>query len=139
MKLLKHILLCVVAALPCAAGAQTYLDVISFGDASSESAHSFSNSFTITYTNTSISPAQVARRCQSISQTNIYGGTLTFNLAVDPKWRNYFSVKFWGDDDNSSVLGQASDMGRLYPYVPVSNYVASATNNYQVGYRHEGD
>ena len=39
------------------------LDMIVFGDASSETAHSFTNFSTITYTNTSVTPAQIARRC----------------------------------------------------------------------------
>ncbi|MEY4385337.1 MAG: hypothetical protein RLY20_620, partial [Verrucomicrobiota bacterium] len=62
---------------------------------------------------------------------------LTFKLTVDPARRNYVSVKLWGGEE--PVTGQESDMGRLYLYVPASNFVAGVTNNYQVGYRHGGD
>jgi fibronectin type 3 domain-containing protein len=60
-------------------------------------------------------------------------------MSVEPTWRNYFTVKFWGGDDNSAVSGQASDMGRLYLYVPASQFTPGSSNNYQIGYRHEGD
>jgi hypothetical protein len=36
-------------------------------------------------------------------------------------------------------FSQASDMGRLYLYVPISQFTPGNTNNYQIGYRHEGD
>ncbi|HLP78381.1 MAG TPA: fibronectin type III domain-containing protein, partial [Candidatus Paceibacterota bacterium] len=119
--------------------AQNAIDTVVFGNSASETAHSFVDYFTVPYTNKSVSPVQTARRCTPVAASNIYGGTLTFNLNVDSTRRNYFSVKFWGGDDYSAVTGQGSDMGRLYLYLPASQFVPGATNNYQVGYRHEGD
>jgi fibronectin type 3 domain-containing protein len=112
--------------------AQSYLDTITFGNTSSERGHSFVGPNTIIITNTGVSPVQVGR-CGLAGTTNdVYGGSLTVTMTVDPVWRNYFTLKLWGGDG-------ISDLGRLYLYVPVSNYVAGATNNYQIGYRHEGD
>jgi hypothetical protein len=113
--------------------AQT-LDTIVFGDAASENNHSFSNYFTVLVTNTAVSPTQTARRCTVALPTNIYGGNLTFNLTVDPLRRNYFSCRLWGGDDGSSSVN-----GRLYLYVPAAQYTPGSTNNYQIGFRHEGD
>ncbi|HEU6448038.1 MAG TPA: hypothetical protein VFV23_06355 [Verrucomicrobiae bacterium] len=138
IKSLKCLLLCAVM-LPCMAGAQTYLDTIVFGDSASETAHSFVGPTSFVITNNSIAPAQTARRCSTNDPATVNGGNLTFTLTVDPNWRNYLTVKFWGGDDFSSVYGQASDMGRLYLYVAASNFVAGANTNYQIGYRHEGD
>ncbi len=138
-KSLKYIFFCLVATLPCLAGAQTYLDTVIFGNPASETAHSFAGPNTSIINNSAVSPAQTARRSSTNNPATVNGGSLTFTLAVDPAWRNYFTVKFWGGDDSSSVYGQASDLGRLYLYVPASNYVANATSNYQIGYRHEGD
>ena len=119
--------------------AQTYLDTVVFGNTASESSHAFAGADSFIVTNNSISPAQTARRCSTNNPATVDGGSLAFTLKVDPAWRNYFTVKLWGGDDFSKTYGQASDMGRLYLYVPASNYVANATANYQIGYRHEGD
>lgn len=119
--------------------AQTYLDTIIFGNQSSEAEHSFIGPNTIIITNNVVSPAQTARQCLTNNPVTIYGGSLTFQLRIDPVWRNYFTVKLWGGDDYSTVYQQDANMGRLYLYVPASNYIAGATNYYQVGYRHEGD
>jgi hypothetical protein len=118
---------------------QTYLDTIIFGNTASEGDHSFTGANTFIITNSVVSPAQTARRSSTNNPATVDGGPLTFTLAVDPVWRNYFTIKLWGGDDSSSVYEQDSDMGRLYLYIPASNYVASATTNYQIGYRHEGD
>jgi hypothetical protein len=118
---------------------QTYLDAIVFGDSGSESAHAFAGPVSFTITNTSVSPAATARRCSTNNPATVNGGSLRFSLRVDPAWRNYFTVKLWGGDDVSARSGQDSDMGRLYLYVAASNFVAGATTNYQIGYRHEGD
>jgi hypothetical protein len=121
------------------ANAQDYLDTIIFGNTASETSHLFVGPNTFVITNNSILPAQTARRCSTNNPATVKGGPLTFTLTVDSVWRNYFTIKLWGGDDSSSVYGQDSDMGRLYLYVPASNYVANATTNYQIGYRHEGD
>jgi fibronectin type 3 domain-containing protein len=113
--------------------AQSYLDKVAFGDAASEAGHSFAGVNSAIITNTSVSPAQQGRRVLAATTNDVYGGWLTVTMNVDPVWRNYFSIKLWGSDDVSEQIG------RLYLYVPMSNYVAGATNNYQIGYRHEGD
>ena len=130
------VILCVAVS---EAQSQTYLDTIIFGNPASEISHSFAGTGSFIITNNSVSPAQTARRCSTNNPATVNGGSLTFTLTVDPKWRNYFTVKLWGGDDFSSVYSQDSDMGRLHLYVPASNYVANATTNYQIGYRHEGD
>lgn len=121
------------------ANAQPYLDSIIFGNTASETAHSFVGPVTFVITNNSISPAQTARRGSTNNPATVNGGSLTFTLAVDPAWRNYFTVKLWGSDDVSPSPGQDNDMGRLHLYVPATNFVPGLNTNYQVGYRHEGD
>ena len=120
--------------------AQSYLDSIIFGNSTSETAHAFVGPNTIVVNNTAISPTQTARRGLTNNPASVYGGSLTFKLAVDPVRRNYFSVKLWGSDEPVG-LSQDGDMGRLYLYVAATNFNAAAnpTNFYQVGYRHEGD
>ncbi|HEU5396583.1 MAG TPA: DUF1349 domain-containing protein [Verrucomicrobiae bacterium] len=119
--------------------AQAYLDTVIFGNGASETAHRFAGANSFVITNSAVSPAQTARRCSTNNPATVNGGSLTFTLTVDPAWRNYVTVKFWGGDDFSRVYSQDSDMGRLYLYVAASNFVAGANTNYQVGYRHEGD
>ena len=121
--------------------AQSSLDAIVFGNTSSETAHSFVGPNTAVITNASISPAQTARRGLTNNPVTIYGGSLTFKLAIDSVRRNYFTVKLWGSDEPVGSLVQDADMGRLYLYVAATNFYSGAnpTNFYQVGYRHEGD
>jgi len=119
--------------------AQTYLDTVVFGNSASETSHSFVGPVTLLVTNNSVSPAQTARRGSTNNPATVNGGSLTFKLAVDPNWRNYFTVKLWGSDDVGTVTGQDNDMGRLHLYIAASNFVAGLNTNYQVGYRHEGD
>ncbi|HVM61328.1 MAG TPA: hypothetical protein VMV72_10725 [Verrucomicrobiae bacterium] len=112
-------------------------DTIVFGNASSEAGHSLvaNNTFSLTG-----ALGQTARRCISNSSASgVYGGNLTFTMNVDSFRRNYVSIKLWGGEDSSSVLEQDSNMGRLYLYVPDSQFHAGSTTNWQIGYRHEGD
>jgi hypothetical protein len=120
--------------------AQSYIDTVIFGNTSSETAHAFAGANTAVITNTVVSSSPTARRGLTNNPATVYGGSLTFNLAVDPVRRNYFTVKLWGGDE-SAGLAQDADMGRLYLYVSATNFNAAAnpTNYYQVGYRHEGD
>src|ERR1700743_3764163 len=115
---------------PAAASAQA-LDTITFGDPASENSHSPSNYFTQVVT---ALKGQSARQCTVARPTNIYGGHLAFPLGVDPQRRNYFSLKLSGDEDGSAGIN-----GCLYLYVPAAQYLAGSTNNYQIGFRHEGD
>ncbi|MFP5041451.1 putative Ig domain-containing protein [Parasediminibacterium sp. JCM 36343] len=101
------------------------VDSIRFGDTLSEQGH------TLIASNTKIlagSLGQPARQCLVPATSNIYGGSLTFIMKVDPVNRNYFTIKLWGGDD-----GTITTAGRLYLYAPLNGI------NYQVGYRHEGD
>ena len=120
--------------------AQTYLDNVIFGNSTSETIHAFFGPNTTAFNNSSVSPAQSYRRGMTNNPATIYGAPLTFNLAVDPLRRNYFTVKLWGGDEPEGLL-QDADMGRLYLYVAATNFNAAAnpTNFFQVGYRHEGD
>ena len=120
------VLLAIYCLVAFAARAQTYLDTIIFGNTTSESSHAFVGPVSFVITNNSVSPAPTARRCSTNNPATVNGGSLTFTLTIDPQWRNYFTVKFWGGDDASSVTGQDSDMGRLYLYVAASNFVAGA-------------
>jgi hypothetical protein len=126
---LRHGAVFVLALLPVVAPAQQ-LDTLIFGNSTSENSHSLSNYFTQVVTINH----QTARQCTIALPTNIYGGNLTFTMAVDPLRRNYFSVKLSGDED-----GLPGVNGRLYLYVPAAQYTPGSTNNYQIGYRHEGD
>ncbi len=101
------------------------VDTITFGDLTSESGHA------LVATNTKIlagNLGQKARQCLVPASSNIYGGDLTFTIKVDSVYRNYFTLKLWGGDDQ--VL---TTTGRLYLYA-IDNGIS-----YQVGYRHEGD
>ncbi len=115
-------------ALAARLGATTPLDSVIFGDAASETAHAFSATLAVA----AVGPAgtglnQPYRYLTPRSPLGIYGGEMSFQLAVDPVRRNYFSVKLWGGDDNGA------DSGRLYVYVTLDGA------DYQMGYRHEGD
>ena len=100
------------------------LDTVIFGNTTSESAHTLSQTSSQSLTG---SLGQTERQLLPLSTLAVNGGSLTFTMAVDPVKRNYFSVKLWGGDDVDQ------GMGRLYLYVPI------AGTDYQVGYRHEGD
>lgn len=100
------------------------LDTVIFGDAASEAAHALVAPSTEILTG---ALGQPARRALPLSPVDIYGGSLSFTVNVDPVRRNYVTVKLWGADDGDI------QQGRLYLYVP------SGGVDYQVGYRHEGD
>lgn len=100
------------------------VDILVFGDATSESSHSLSAPSTEVIAG---ALGQPARRALPLATVDIYGGSLSFTMNVDPVRRNYVTVKLWGADDGDIR------MGRLYLYVPVGGV------DYQVGYRHEGD
>lgn len=100
------------------------VDTIIFGNTTSETAHTLTQSSSQVITG---GLSQSARQLLPLSTVDVNGGNMTFTMTVDPAQRNYFSVKFWGNDDTDQ------GKGRLYLYVPISGV------NYQVGYRHEGD
>lgn len=102
----------------------TAIDQVIFGNTTSESAHAFTSVRSQTIAG---GLSQTARQLLPLTTLAVDGGSMTFNLAVDPTQRNYFTVKLWGNDDTD--MGK----GRLYLYAPVNG------TDYQVGYRHEGD
>jgi hypothetical protein len=107
------------------------LDTVIFGDTTSENAHGFSQTYSQVITG---GLSQPARKLLPIDATNdVYGGDMTFTMTVDPVQRNYFTVKLWGNDDTNISIG------RLYLYVPDSQFTPDSTDYWQVGYRHEGD
>lgn len=102
----------------------TALDTIIFGNTASESARGLVATRSQTITG---ALGQPARQLLPLTTPDVNGGSLTFNMAVDPAQRNYFTVKLWGSDDTDQ------GKGRLYLYAPVNGV------DLQVGYRHEGD
>ena len=102
------------------------LDVITFGNTVSETAHTLTSNSTQMITG---ALSQTARQCLPLSTVGINGGDITFTMQVDPVKRNYVTVKFWGGDESA----YASNMGRLYLYVPLDGV------NYSISGRHESD
>ena len=95
------------------------VDFIRFGSHTSEQSHEFANRFDGSKI---VSGAQQlkARILVAPATTNWHGGAVSFTLAVNPRERNYFTVKLWG--------GEATH-DRLILYC----------NGKQVGYMHLGD
>ncbi|WP_188197410.1 Tat pathway signal protein [Nonomuraea sp. SYSU D8015] len=93
------------------------VDVITFGDAASESAHALKGEFTSAVDGALGERARVAH---PTSPPGVKGGELRFRMAVDPVAQNYFTLKFWGGDAS--------------PYKTIA-YV----NGEQIGYRRSGD
>jgi len=100
------------------------MDILRFGSADSEKVHSFAETYSEEIKG---GLGQSARHLLPLDPPQINGGNMTFVMKVDPKKRNYFTIKLWGDDDGFD------EMGRLYLYIPKNG------KDYQVGFRHEGD
>ncbi len=97
-----------------------YLDKLIFGDATSESAHNFKGDFT-----TAISGlfGESARVSNPRVPTEGQGGDLTFTIKVDPYLRNYFTMKFSGDEgSNGSTMVNIN--GEQVGYVRNGDYEA---------------
>lgn len=95
------------------------LDTIAFGAATSEQSHE------LTQIRSEIirgGLGEPARQLLPLAPVSFNGGSVSFQLKVDPAQQNYFTVKLWGSD-------QGEERGRLILYL----------NGEQVGYRHEGD
>lgn len=92
-------------------------DVLSFGRNSDESKHALTETFSQTYTG---GLNQTARKMLPYKEQTFEGGTLKFNMKVNPAQQNYFTVRCWGDE---------TDL----------NYVMLFIEGKQVGYRHLGD
>jgi hypothetical protein len=93
------------------------LDEVAFGSTASESEHSFAGESTSVVAGTL---GETARRADPLSPYQIKGGTMKFNMKVDPVLQNYFTLKFSGDDQSSY---------KSIVYI----------NGEQIGYRRTGD
>ncbi|WP_327583913.1 hypothetical protein OHA25_50205 [Nonomuraea sp. NBC_00507] len=94
-----------------------YVDMVTFGDTASESAHALQAASTAVVDGALGEPARVAKPTDPPS---VKGGELRFRVAVDPVAQNYFTLKFWGSD--------------VSPYKTIA-YI----NGEQIGYRRSGD
>ena len=88
--------------------AQQALDIITFGNTSSENSHSLTAAYSTTYTGQlsqtarSFNPRTDATSYVLTGNTyGIYGGYCTFKVAVSKTEQNYFSVKMSGDEFDS--------------------------------------
>jgi fibronectin type 3 domain-containing protein len=122
--------------------AQT-LDTLTFGNTTSESAHSLTTAFGavtpasvvsagggVTPSNpSSTNPSQTVTGALSQAgrqllprtpNADIYGGQMTFTMTVDPVQQNYLTVKFWGSDTNTD------------------EWLVLDVNGYELGARHGG-
>lgn len=107
------------AAAPRSEAATPGIDSLRFGDSASEQAHGlkFERSDVIQG-----GLDQPARRLFSGGPLSWEGGSLEWNMKVDPARPNYFTVKLWGSDKGYQT-------GRLLLFA----------EGLQVGYRHESD
>lgn len=99
--------------------AQGSVDSITFGDATSERGHGFTQMQSEVVRGGLGEPA---RQLLPLDPVSYNGGWVSFMLKVDPVKQNYFTVKLWGSD-------KGEGRGRLILYI----------DGLQVGYRHEGD
>lgn len=95
------------------------IDLITFGDAASESRHGFTTEHSESFTGGLDQPA---RRLLAGGPFFWEGGFVGWTMKVDPEKQNYLTVKLWGSD-------RGYQKGRLILFA----------EGYQVGYRHESD
>ena len=103
---------------PSAADAQA-IDRLDFGDPDSERVHALETVRSEAFRGGLDEPA---RRLLPLDPVSYRGGSVAFDLKVDPERQNYLTVKLWGSDCGD-------DRGRLLLFM----------DGMQVGYRHEGD
>jgi hypothetical protein len=106
-----------IAGVTSLAGAENFIDAITFGDAASEQTHSLAQ------TNSEIihgGLGESARRLLPPATNHWEGGRMSFRVAVDPAKLNYATAKFWGSDAAQGML-------------------ILFCEGKQVGYRHLGD
>jgi hypothetical protein len=103
------------------------LDVVVFGDADSETAHGLTATLSDTVTGGLGQPARVLN---PTSPASYWGGTLRFDVAVDPTGTTYVTVRLWGDDydSTSEEAGSGTGMWRLQLFC----------EGKQVGYEDQG-
>ncbi|MCR2807595.1 LamG-like jellyroll fold domain-containing protein [Paenibacillus soyae] len=93
------------------------LDQIVFGSAESEGAHDFRGEFTSKITGLFGEPARVSNPRVPASGA---GGDLTFTMEVDPNLRNYFTVKFSGEE--TSAVSMVNISGEQVGYISYGDY-----------------
>jgi fibronectin type 3 domain-containing protein len=81
------------------APAQT-LDALTFGNPASEGSHSLNYTYSDQIASGGL--GQTARRLLPKPLQDVYGGEMTFVMAIDPVQQNYFTIKLWGSDTNNS-------------------------------------
>ncbi|MDY7223284.1 LamG-like jellyroll fold domain-containing protein [Halalkalibacterium halodurans] len=95
-----------------------YLDKIDFGDTKSENAHNFRGDFTSVITGFMGEKARVS----NFRADDGDGGELTFTMKVDPYLRNYFTVKFSGEESSPSSMVHIN--GEQIGYITYGDYEA---------------
>ncbi|MFJ3801087.1 Tat pathway signal sequence domain protein [Streptomyces sp. NPDC090088] len=103
------------------------LDIVVFGNTSSESAHHLTATLSDTVTG---GLGQRARILNPTEPATYWGGTLKFDVAVSPTDTTYVTVRLWGDDYDSTSQQSASgtNMWRLQLFC----------DGLQVGHQDEG-
>lgn len=97
------------------------LDTIHFGNTSSENAHNFSDHLSkVIRGGIDNEPARILLPEEPV---NNYGGSVTFNMKVDPDEQNYFTVKLWGNDTGDHVNLFLMVDGRDAGYSNMGDYV----------------
>ena len=99
--------------------AADFLDKIIFGDTASESDHRFQGEFTTSITGLFGEPARVSNPRDPVEGQ---GGDLTFTMKVDPYLRNYFTVKFSGEE--ASSVSMVNINGEQVGYISNGDYEA---------------
>ena len=147
MGLLTAILLLMLVLVSSQAHGQAALDRMNFGDTGSdiysETVHNLSTAFgavtppsvvtagggTTPSNPSSTGASQTVTGAMGLSgrellprtpYADVYGGQITFTMAVDPVQQNYLTVKFWGSDANTD------------------EWLVLDVNGYEVGARHGG-
>ena len=93
------------------------VDTVVFGDAASEQGHAVKDTRAEIVTGLLGEPA---RRLLPPERTDWLGGTLSFDLKVDPAAPNYFTVRFSGDDAVASRMFLVVE-GRMIGYLHIGD------------------
>ena len=111
---------------------ETYLiDVITFGDSTSEKEHSFKSENSIA---TRAALGETARIIEAMPNNPTQGGELKFTVKTDPDYQNYFTAKFWGSDtcnvlNHLLINGLQIGYDRIADYAPLNTHHLRALPN----------
>ena len=97
---------------------RTITDFIRLGDAESERAHQFAGKETAIVKN---SIGVAGRKILKPEKENWQSAPMSFRLKVDPKEKNYITVKFWGGDVTHDHLVMFID-GKQMGYMHLGDY-----------------